>query len=500
MAAGTTASRATGLIRTLVLAWALGVSPLADAYNAANTAPNMLFQLAAGGVLTSAVVPLLVRREGAERREAVSVLLGTVAAAGVLGAVLLAMLAPAVVRVLLAGAPGGAAGEGVRAAAVTWLRMFAPQVALYAVSVLAVGVMSARRRLGLGAWAPVLTNLIIIASATLFVADAGRRPSALHVSSSAVAWLGWGTTLAVGAMAAVQLWGALRTEHSPRPRLALRHPVVREMAAMGKWVLVYVAANQVGLAVVVALASTVGGGVSAYQWAFTVMQLPYAIVAVSVLSAAYPRLAAAAADGDDVSAVVRPTVTSAAPLLAAAVAGLGVMSGPIAAALVGPSDSALVDAAIRGFAVSLLPFSLFQLLTRTSYAHQDGRTPALVNLWVNAANIAVDVAVVVTTSDPETRVAGLAIGHAASYVVGCGLLGRRLRSQGRLLLGAAAHPAVRQVAWSLPVVALAAGATRVAVGEQTTQIGSAVLVGVAALAAAAALGASLALQRRIPLS
>ena len=50
MAGGTAASRLTGLLRVLVLAWVLGFTPLADAFNLANTIPNMLFDLVIGTV------------------------------------------------------------------------------------------------------------------------------------------------------------------------------------------------------------------------------------------------------------------------------------------------------------------------------------------------------------------------------------------------------------------------------------------------------------------
>jgi putative peptidoglycan lipid II flippase len=61
MALGTIAARVTGFLRTAVLAAALGESTLADAYNTANTIPNIVYDLLLGGILTSIVVPLIVR-------------------------------------------------------------------------------------------------------------------------------------------------------------------------------------------------------------------------------------------------------------------------------------------------------------------------------------------------------------------------------------------------------------------------------------------------------
>jgi putative peptidoglycan lipid II flippase len=60
MAVGTLASRVTGLLRTLMQAYALGAVSMADAYNVANSLPNAVYNLMLGGILTSVIVPLLV--------------------------------------------------------------------------------------------------------------------------------------------------------------------------------------------------------------------------------------------------------------------------------------------------------------------------------------------------------------------------------------------------------------------------------------------------------
>ena len=70
MAGGTLASRLTGLLRVLVLAWVLGFTPLADAFNLANTVPNMLFDLVLGGVAERDVHPGVRRAPRARRRTA----------------------------------------------------------------------------------------------------------------------------------------------------------------------------------------------------------------------------------------------------------------------------------------------------------------------------------------------------------------------------------------------------------------------------------------------
>lgn len=433
MAAGTTLSRVTGLARTVLLASVLGVTALGDAYNIANTLPNIIFQLAAGGVLSATVVPLLARA-GSEkqRRETAGVLLGTLSLVGFAASVLLVVVAPLVIRLLTIGGSSLPGHNAVVRTGTTWLRMFAPQVALYTVSVLATAIMTARHRLALGAFAAVSTNVLVVAGALAFDAMVEGPVRIDSLGSGPIATLGWATTAGVATMALLQLWGAYRVEPGIKARVALHHPAIRQLRRVGGWVLVYVAVNQLGLIAVVALASSVEGGVSAYQWAFALMQLPYAIVAVSVVSDAFPRIAKAAANDADVTEEVARPLRRMLLILLPAAMGLAVLALPAARTVVGSTGSALVAAALGGFALSLVPFSIFQLLTRTSYASEDTRTPALVNIVLNLVTVGWGAAIVVGVDSGAGRLAGLALGDAAAYAVGCVLLRCRLVARGTL--------------------------------------------------------------------
>lgn len=452
MAAGTALSRVTGLVRTMALASALGVSVTSDAYNTANTAPTMIFTLVAGGALSAAVVPMLVRA-GDRRAEVASVLLGSTLVVGTAMSVVVVFAAPTLIGGLTAGARGRSDYAEYAALNGSWLRMFAPQVGLYAVSVLAVAIMTARRRLALGATAPVATNLITIGIAIAYMGTRTAPATAVtDVTQAERLLLGWGTTSAVAAMAGIQLWGAFRSEPNLSVRINFQHPAVRELGRLGRWMVLYVVVNQLGLAAVVAIANTVPGGITSYQWGFMVMQLPYAIIAVSLLSAALPSISAQSDQARRARAVAGPARLTLAWLVPASV-GLTLMASPLAVIVVGGEGSPLVASAIAGFALSLVPFSLFQLLTRTSYALGDTRAPALVNVAVNVVNVGAAVLVAVSASSPRQTVIGLALAHALSYVAGCALLGARL-TRLRVVQPAAWARHVPQVALSVAPVAL----------------------------------------------
>lgn len=430
MAAATGASRLTGFGRTFALAWALGATALGDAYNVANTAPNMIFQLAAGGVLSSAVVPLLARTRERERGAAAGAIYGVVIAGGAVAMAVVLLAAPFITRVLLLGARSRPEYGAMADVATVWLRLFAAQVPLYGLGVFAVAVMTFHRRLVLGAAASVLTNMVTIGGAVTFVAvQRSARPEVRAVDDGAVLALGLATTAGVAVMAAVQLYGAHRVQRL-RPLLGYRDPVVGKLFRLSGWVLLYVIVNQIGLAAVTAMASSVEGGVSAYQWAFTVMQLPYAIVSVSLISAAFPRIAAAAAEGSDPTPPLTWAMQPVVGLLVPAAAVLAALSPAIGVALVGDAGDDLVAAGVAGFAVSLVPFSLFQLMTRTSYAFEDMRTPALMNIGINVVNVTADALAIMLIPASPSRLFALGLGHAASYIVGCVLLWRPLRRHG----------------------------------------------------------------------
>lgn len=484
MAVGTTLSRLTGFLRTMALAAALGVSATSDAYNTANTAPNMVFVLVAGGALSAAVVPLLVR-SAEDRTELASALLGTTLLVGLAASVAVALVAPWIMTLLTAGARSRPGYEPFVALSSSWLRMFAPQVCFYALSVMAVAIMTSRRHLALGAVAPVATNLATIAAALVFISVSGGRVDVPgDVSSIGKGVLGWGTTAAVGAMAVIQFVGARRSEPGLRFSFAPGHPAVRELVRVGGWVSIYVITNQAGLAAVTAIANTVSGGITAYQWGFMVMQLPYAIVAVSLLSAAVPAIATADAAHERADRVEQPLRLTLRWLVPAAI-GIVALAGPAARIVVGDAPLELVEAAVAGFALSLVPFSVFQMLVRTSYALGDRRLPATVNFAVNGVNVLTAAATVLFVDTPAQRVVGLAWSHASSYVVGCVLVGEVLRRRGIVRL--------RHVSAGVPRVLLATlpmAGTLVALGPWIRSHDGARLEALIGVAVAAGLAAA----------
>jgi len=493
MAVGTLASRGTGFVRTAALAAALGAHGASIAYNLANTAPNTVYDLLLGGVLTSVVVPLLVRaakQDGDGGAAYAQRLLSlTVLALGA-ASVLLVVLAPQIVDLYLA--PGAPAGT--RELAVAFARFFLPQVLFYGAGAVLGGILNTRGSFAAPMWAPVLNNVVVIGTAAVFLLLPATTDPTRSLTHVQVLVLGIGTTLGVIAQT-VALVPALRASgFRLRVRLDLRGTGLGHAARLAKWVFLYVVANQIAYLVVVRLSSGLpdGRGYAVYVYAYVLFQLPYAVVAVSVISALLPTMSRAAADEryGDLRGQLSTGMRLVSAVLVPAVAAYVVLGPAVATLVLGHGRLSVDDAHYIGqtlgvLSLGLLPFSAFQLQLRAFYALDDTRTPTLVNLGATAVNLALDLLAVLVLP-PDQQVLGLAGAYAASYAVGLVLSSRLLaRRLGGLDGARVLRTAVRCVAAVL-VPALLALTAQLAVtallGRGTGAAVAALLTGGALLA------------------
>ncbi len=504
MSAGTALSRLTGFLRLAATTYALGVTAtrLPDAYNVANTTPNIVYELVLGGVLSSVFVPVFVewmqtrgREEAWEAAHRVlTVALLALAAVTVAGA----LAAPWIIRLYTARWTPGPERDAARELAIFFLRWFMPQIVFYGLATVATGLLNAHRRFAAPMFAPILNNLVVIATMLAFAAMVPRAPVPGAIAGPERLVLAAGTTLGVAAMA-LALWPAVRRlgyRFAWRPDW--RHPAVRRIGHLATWAVVYVAVNQLGYLVVPVLAGERRGGYTAYAAAFILFQLPHAVFSVSVITALVPAMSSRHADGDRegfrdlVSQGIRATAFVVIP----AALGYIALARPITRLLLehgetGPADTALIADVLTAFALGLFSFSVFQLLLRAFYAAQDTRTPALVNVVAVGANVGVNVLFVLGL---DLGVPGLALGHATAYTLGAGILavilrrrlgglhGRRVAATVARVLAAAA--ATASTAWAVARGLDAALGTATLLA-QAAQVLGAIAAGLLVFAAAA---------------
>src|SRR3954451_20196837 len=159
MAVGTALSRLTGVGRTIAMALALGVteSRLADAYNLANTLPNVLYELLLGGVITAVFIPVVVQelrtKEEREAWDSVSALVATSLAALCVVTVVVIAAAPLIMSLFGSRLPGADAGTQ-EALSTFWLRIFAIQIVLYGFAAIAAGLLNSHGRFAVPMFVP----------------------------------------------------------------------------------------------------------------------------------------------------------------------------------------------------------------------------------------------------------------------------------------------------------------------------------------------------------
>jgi putative peptidoglycan lipid II flippase len=442
MALGTLASRVTGFLRTAVFGYALGAATLADAYNNANTLPNVVYNLALGGILTSVVVPLLVSaaKRDADRGEAYDQRMFTLGALALAGITLVATLAAGPLVALYAASVHGSE----RSVMVVFAYFFIPQIFFYGVSSLAGAILNARGHFAAPMWTPVVNNMVVIAVGLLFMVTAGLNLSTATISSGQVQLLGIGTTLGIVAQTAALIPALRKVGFRWRPRFDFRKAEVAEIRRMAAWMFGYIATTQVAFLVTTRVANEAavrahhlhGSGYTDYSYAWLLFQLPYAIVGISVITALLPRMSAHAADhryglvSDDFSAGVRLSSVIVVP----AAVVLAVLGPPLAEVLLGYGSMSFADARYLGvvfavFSLGLAPYMMFQLLLRVFYALHDSRTPALIGVLTMAVNITANLIALAVLPAADV-VAGLGAGFGAANLVGAvagwWILSRRL--------------------------------------------------------------------------
>jgi putative peptidoglycan lipid II flippase len=447
MTVGTTLSRLTGFLRLTAMTATLGVtvSSLGSVYTVANLTPNIVYELILGGILTSVFVPLFVDRLETrgpdDAREVAELLFTLVMSVLVVVTVLAAIFAEEIVRLYLTASdrPGRAAEIEL---GVFFLRWFMPQIVFYGVGAVAIGLLQAHRRFATPMFAPILNNLIVMGTFVAYAIVRGDRPPRVAgISTAERTVLAAGTTLGVVVMT-LALWPALRgLGYRLRLRFGWRHEAVRRLVRLAGWVALYVVANQLAYVVVIVLNNRFDAGPQIYTTAFTVFQLPHAIFAVSIFTALLPGMSERWSSGDPagvrafVSRGLRDTVVIAVP----AALGLIALAGPIVRMLfehgaARPEDTVAIAATLQGFAVGLPFFSAFQLFTRTCYSMQDTRTPALVNVGTALVNVG---SALLFIGAFGLGLRGMALAHAASYVVGATVLFVLLRRRLGMLEGRA---------------------------------------------------------------
>ncbi|MFF3660236.1 murein biosynthesis integral membrane protein MurJ [Streptomyces olivochromogenes] len=447
MAVGTVVSRATGLIRQVLQAAALGTGLLATTYNQANTVPTSLYFLLIGGALNSVLVPQLVRARaedldgGAAFEQRLVTLVLCVLGAGT---ALATWAAPEIISVYQRDAP---ATHHAFELTVTFAHFLLPQIFFYGVFSIFGQVLNARNRFGAMMWTPVLNNLVLISMFGLYLGLMTAPEQVSDVTDAQVGLLGIGTTLALALQALALIPYARAAGFRFRPRFDWRGTGLRKSVNAARWTMLFVLANLVASTVVTRLASSAdaalprdGVGYTAYSYAQQIWMLPQSIVTVSLVTALLPRMSRAVTEQrvDDLRADLSRALRISGVIIVPA-AFFFLAFGPQIAQLLfahGAADPAAtipLGHMLQAFGLGLIPFSAQYLLLRGFYAFEDTRTPFRMAVWISGINIALATACHLLLP-PRWAVTGMAAAYALSYAIGLLLTALRLRRRTEGLL------------------------------------------------------------------
>lgn len=434
MAAGTVVSRLSGFVRGALLVAVLGSGLHADIFNLANTLPNMLYILLAGGVFNAVLVPQLVRAMQNDADDGAAYIDRIITLAMIFLTVVtvaLVVAAPLVMRIYLGDAWYEPRLAEQRDSAIAFARYCLPQVFFYGMFVLVGQVLNARRRFGPMMWAPIANNVVSVLVIVIYLVTYGRVDSNSNApfTPTQEALLGIGSTLGIAIQLLILVPYLRAAGVRYRARFDFRNTGLGQTMRLGTWTVLFVLVNQVALAVVYRIAGTGatndpdGTGLTVYQNVFVLMQVPHSVVTVSLATAMATLLStyAAAHEGEKLASSMSGTTRLAAALVIPLYALVVVLAGPISHVVYGfQKDSD----AWRNFVptMALFPFALMcftfhYLMLRGFYAIERNKLVFWVQCLIAATNITLAIALT-RNIDPRDTAPHLVIAYGGSYLVG----------------------------------------------------------------------------------
>lgn len=385
MAAGTLVSRMLGLLRSVLTVWALGsTTGIANTWATANSLPNIIYLLLAGGVINAVLVPQITRAlEHSDGGKAYTDRIVTLTLTILLGVTVIGMaLAPWVYQIY---DHKNVTGDKLHVATAFTL-ICLPQIFFYGVYTILGQVLNARGRFGAFMWSPALANVVIILGLVWFIA---AYP---HGQNGVPPYSGWTTemilvlalpaTLAIVAQALVLVPVLKRAGYSFTPNFKFRGVGLRSASTMAGWAFAAVIVQQLGLIVTSRLLNSQPDGEpgkGAQDQAFLLFTLPHSLITVSLVTALFTRMSIAA--GRNETDKVKDDMTTGIRLsgLASVMLTFGCFAlvFPLVSAMFGadPDTRWAIGSMAIAMLVGLVPYSLCLVIQRVFYAYNDAKTP-----------------------------------------------------------------------------------------------------------------------------
>ncbi len=424
MATGTMISRILGLVRIFALGYALGISGTSDAYNLANTTPNIIHDLVLGGVLAATFVPVFTKRLTSlpldEAWEGISAVVTLSAVVLIVATFIFELAAPIIVSAYTIGSSSNLSGQS-HTLAVDFLRLFVPQLLLYGFISIASALLNSSNKFTPVTLAPIFNNVMVIFILIEFGILEHHPSPSLLLSNSRYIWLiGLGTSAGVAAQFLALIPSLRKSNLHLKWNWNPKHEAVSEIRRLSGWTFGFVAINQIALFVILSLAArSAKGTVTAYTYAYTFFQLPYWMFAVSVSVTLAPELSKLWTLDDKESFKKRLSrgISSINALIFPAAVGYLVLSTSIVSLILnhGAASTAgivLTAQALRFLALGLPGFCIFMLTTRAFFSMQNAKTVFWIYVVENSLNVVLAIVLVVPLG-----IRGIALSISIAYTL-----------------------------------------------------------------------------------
>jgi putative peptidoglycan lipid II flippase len=389
------ASRVLGLLRTSMFSYVFGASNISDAYLQAFLIPDLIFNVVAGGALSSAFIPAFVGERSEKRAwRLASSALNLAVAIMVMLAVLAIIFAPYLVPLYT---PAASKSELVLIVSLTRI-MLLQSIALGG-GVIVTSVLQAKQDFMLPAVGTVLYNVGTILGLLPGVYLSLHNPLAQHPNANdivAVYWVTWGVVVGAILQVGAQIPGLLKLKmrysfsfdwRDPTILQIGRQMVPRIINAAMLYFSIFVDRGLIGLLAGVAGAVGTNGLITQYNQALQLVLLPLSIFGMSMSTAAFPALAENVTKGriDRVRNTILETLRSILFMSIPSSIGLIVLALPIIQVLYEHGQFHLSDAEATAvpmafFALGLAGLSAVEILTRSFYAFRDSKTPVIISI------------------------------------------------------------------------------------------------------------------------
>lgn len=377
------AAKVISLAQTFIIANVFGVGREWDAYVTANSIPELIFTLIAGGALAFAFIPIfagfLAQGDDQKAWRTASHVINTLFLVTLAVSVIAFLVAPWLVANVVA--PGFPPEQ--QAETVGLMRILLVSTLIFSVSGIVMGILQSHNNFLLPALAPILFDVGVLFGAAFLTGQFGVYGVAI------------GAVIGAALHLAIQVPGLLRVKAKWWAELGLTDPTMWRVFRLMLPSLGGLAVFSLNFLVMNSIASWMGAGaVSALSWGWRLMQIPETLIGTAMGTVIFPTLAALSGASnlsgkrDAMAGAIRFILITTIP----SSIGLIVLGRPLISLLergaFDASASALVFSTLQFFTLGLVVQSVLEIAARAFYADKNTMIPFFASVVGSVINIA----------------------------------------------------------------------------------------------------------------